>query len=305
MRSIHFLLISILTISFSEVTASCRLSSEFADSIFTTLATDYTGVGKIVALERAPDEYELAPHEMFSHGSAVLIDTAEFAPHLNGRVALTAAHVAFNNEIGLPYEELYFGINDEERIHFSTFIHPDYDHSQTLNDIAIIILDDISSGLPCPVNLDVTKAEIQRELVIHCGFGDVRSLDKMARITDVVSRAAHSKVFSPYTDGIHGTDTRTLYTVTKDVTGNILSEDTLEVVTNKGSVFHSSPFDQGKVGMIVVDSQSAGTVSGGDSGGGCFLENGFLIGINSKSNQDRLLKKPDVFFLDARIHRRL
>ena len=308
MRIFNFLITTIFFFFFSAfLHASCRESayrnrgdSPDLDAPFLELAAKHPSVGMVVELDCASQDIALKPQEMCHSGSAVLIDCSEISQRFSRRLVLTAAHVVINRETDKPYEKLFFGKTSAERIPVSkVFTHPAYRSEGTLNDLAVLVLKEPASGVPALVGWDVSKEDIQGQDVVHCGFGGVSAINSFASIEHTVPHACYSHVFCPYDDGLYGMHVKSHTITTSDIQGEIISKKDITIERDKASVFHTSPFVDGKVGDVAVECRRlAGTVSNGDSGGGCFLKTGRLVGIHSQRSWDAILAKPDKFFWD-------
>jgi len=266
------LLLSCLSAFTTSLSASCRIT-DTADEEFLSLGYSYKSVGMLF---RSYSDDPLSLEATPSKASAVLIDTTDFAPSLNGIVAVTAAHAVA--KIGNEEQKVYFGSRRSERISCSVIVHPDYCQVTSSNDLALLLLNSKPEfSTPVQVAWDVTKTDLLDQPLTTCGYGHVTRLMSPLTFADTKKRASKSCVFDLENKGLYSKQKASLFQRTSRNHARRIGE----FLIDRASLLHCSPFHNYQEGK---DMSLFGLSSLGDSGGGTFLDDGRLVGITSSGS---------------------
>ena len=261
--------LSCLSLFTTSLSASCRIT-DTPDEEFLSLGYSYKSVGMLF---RSYNNDNLSPEANPSKASAVLIDTSNFAPSLNGTVAVTAAHAVAKK--GNEEQKVYFGSRRSERISCSVIVHPDYYQATSSNDIALLLLNSKPEfSTPAQIAWDVTKTDLLDKPLTTSGYGLVTRLMSPLTFIDTKKRASKSCVFDLENKGLYSKEIVSVV----NRTSWRRDRQVREVLIDQASLLHCSPFHNYQEGK---DMSLFGLSTTGDSGGGTFLDDGRLVGITS------------------------
>ena len=267
------ILLSIILCLGSVAQASFHVS-DHADKDFVALGQNYPAVGTL-------------SFEDGAQASGVLVDVTCFGPdftHLQGRVVLTAAH-SFEDylESDEPFPLLTFQMEGEEARPATVHMHPifvdfykKHGYGQTSYDIAVMILDKPVNQRGAQLSLDMSFEDMLDHYYVSVGYGLSGHILSENAIMDCQKRASFAYA-SGFQDNVHLDSTIICFEEGE--------RKEVPVHSPKGSFLKLYPYVQDWLSEKPIISQDkvTGVAGSGDSGGGVFDENGFLVGVTSSS----------------------
>ncbi len=280
MRLYMVLLISLLNLTAQKGTHASYHFSNDPDEVFINLAKKFPSVG----------HFSLPNHPSF--GSGTLVDVG--IPELANRVVITCAHI-FDEE---DSNKVVFTCGDEEPVKGKAFIHPQYaevykehEWAPSSHDISVFVLERPLTSIPSAQIDESPYQDLISKFIIQVGYGMTSHFLGKYSIMDQEKRASYSYVPS------HA-HYNNLQDIEKTLGFKTISGEPYQVKFTfpAGSQLTVTPwksvtFINNEQPVMEFSRAPSGVACMGDSGGGCFNEDGLFLGVISGGSVDSFKKE--------------